>query len=153
MGYVFRLKKLADLNLQQEKKLKIELSKQINRLRDAVGLLNSYVEKERGIVSYLEKTEEESKGTGYLRAIEYQYLHQALQGVREDIMAQYNVVKKIQADADNIRQELIKASQDVKILDKLDRKCYKEYMNSLIKLEQENIEQFICNRYNIKKVI
>lgn len=149
MGYVFRLKKIADLNVQRQKKLKIEFSREMMRLQDAVELLNTYISKERDIMDYLKRMESNSS----LSALEYQYSYKSLEGVREDIAAQYDVVRKIQEDVDRIRQELVKISQDVKMLDKLDEKCYKEYIDNLTKIEQKNIDQFICNRYKIKKVI
>ncbi|WP_026485918.1 flagellar export protein FliJ [Caldanaerobius polysaccharolyticus] len=147
MGYVFRLKRIADLSLQRQKKLKSEFSLKMSHLRSAKKVLDRFIDKEKEILNHLE-----SASTKPLSALEYQYSYRSLWGVRQDLSNQLEVIEKIQKELDSIRQELVKTSQDIKMLDKLDEKCYKEYIKKLDKLEQNNIDQFVSNRY-ITKVI
>jgi flagellar FliJ protein len=120
--FKFQLQTLLNIRNQQEENLKNELGKAVQRLeKEKAELHRLNFSKDRLIMEFNEK----SRKTTVERLKEYNAYISVLS---EKIKYQKENVNSASKNVDKVREELIKAVKDRKILDKLKEKKYDEYL-------------------------
>jgi flagellar FliJ protein len=139
--FVFRLEAVLNVKRQQEENIKNELGKAMQRL-----------EAEKQKLSRLERSKEEiiaefnnkAKKTTVHKLIEF---NAYLSLLKSNISRQKERVNKAELDVDKIREELVKAVQERKILEKLKEKKHDEYLIEQKKLEQKTNDEIVSYKH------
>lgn len=139
--FIFSLEAVLNVKSQQEENKKNELGKAIHKL-----------EAERHKLAQLESTRKEiiaefnlkTKKTTIRKLIEF---NEYLSLLKSNIGQQKERVNKAELNVDKIREELVKAVQERKILEKLKEKKYAEYLTEQKKLEQKTNDEIVSYKH------
>ncbi len=139
--FIFRLEAVLNVKRQQEENIKNELGKAMQRL-----------EAEKQKLARLERSKEEiiaefnlkTKSTTVHKLIEF---NAYLSLLKSNISRQKERVNKAVLDVDKIREELVKAVQERKILEKLKEKKHDEYLIEQKKLEQKTNDEIVSYKH------
>lgn len=139
--FTFRLESVLNVKRQKEDSIKNELGKAMQKL-----------ETERQKLARLESTLEEiiaqfnlkAKKTTVHKLIEF---NEYLSLLKSNIRQQKENVNKAARNVDKIREELVKAVQERKILEKLKEKKQEEYLLDQKKLEQKTNDEIVSYKH------
>lgn len=140
--FIFKLQSVLNLRRQKEDNIKNELGIAIQRL-----------EKEKRSLSELENTldatvrefNEKTRKTTVHELIEY---NEYLSLLNSRIKSQKDNVNNAAQYVDKVREELVKAVKDRKILEKLKERHYEEFLLEQKKLEQKTNDEIVSYNYN-----
>lgn len=139
--FIFRLEAVLNVKRQKEENIKNELGKAIQRLEaEKQKLARLERSKEEIIAEFNDKT----KKTTVQKLIEF---NAYLSLLKSKIIHQKERVNKAVLDVDKIREELVKAVQERKILEKLKEKKYDEYLIEQKKLEQKTNDEIVSYKH------
>lgn len=139
--FTFRLEAVLNVKRQQEENIKNELGKAMQKLeteKQKLAQLESSMEKT--IAEFNLKT----KKTTVHKLIEF---NEYISLLKTDIKQQKETVIKAALNVDKIREELVKAVQERKILEKLKDKKHEEYLIEQKKLEQKTNDEIVSYKH------
>lgn len=140
--FIFKLESVLNIKQQQEDNKKNELGKAIQMLESErqklTGLENSQAETVR-------EFNEKAKKTTVHKLIEF---NEFLSLLNSRIKSQKENVNNASLYVDKIREELLMAVKERKILEKLKEKKHEEYLIEQKKLEQKTNDEIVSYNYN-----
>ncbi len=144
--FIFKLQSILNIRIQQEDSKKNELGK-------AIQLLEVERKKLDGLEYLLEETvkrfNEKTKKSTVHELIEY---NEYLSLLNSRIKTQKENVNNAALYVDKVREELIQAVKERKILEKLKEKKHDEYLIEQKKLEQKTNDEIISYNHNESSV-
>ncbi len=141
-GYKFKLQKLLDYKISVEEQKRNELSLAIKRLEDEKKILQELLSKQKDMNnSFQEKT---SKG---IEVNELKLLVNYIDYYKRSIKSQKINIKMADDYVGSCREELIKASQEKKMMEKLKEIDYGKYLYD----EQKNEEKLVDDLVSFKE--
>lgn len=141
--FSFRLQSVLNIKTQQEDNLKNELGKAIQRLEiEKLKLARLESELEDLVAEFNEKAK---KATVH-KLIEF---NEYLSHLTSKIKLQKENVNCAAMNVDKVREELVKAVKERKILDKFKERKKDEYLQDLKRLEQKTNDEIVS--YNHKE--
>ncbi len=141
-SFSFRLQPVLNIRIQTEDNLKNELGKAI-QLLEAEKRKHSELESELdGLVNEFNK---KTKKTTVRKLIE---VKEYLSLLDSKIKRQKENVNSAMLNVDKIREELVKAVKDRKILEKLRDRKYEEYLLEQKRLEQKTNDEIVSYNRN-----
>ncbi|MDP4179484.1 MAG: flagellar export protein FliJ [Bacillota bacterium] len=145
--FFFKLQPLLNIKTQLENNAKNELGKAVQKLeeeKDRKKQLENYRQK------YIDDFGEKSgKGMRVEKLKEYTAY---ISHLAHKIEAQNKNIKEASENVDKHREELVAIVKEIKILEKLKEKKYKEYLNELQKDEQKVIDELVSYKYTEKEL-
>lgn len=142
MGFVFRLQSVLNIKKQIEDGLKNDLGKAIIEYENQKEIYNKIEEEKKNYVDSVKTKSQEGISVGDLQ--KYGNYIGFLNNKAKEQMVN---VKNAQDNVDRYREKLIKASQERKIMDKLRKKKYTEYIKGQFKKEQQISEEISNYKY------
>jgi len=139
--FIFKLEAVLNVKRQQEENIKNELGKAIQRLEAEKQKLERL---ERNREEIIDEFNNKAKKTTVHKLIEF---NAYLSLLKSKISRQKERVNKAAMDVDKIREELVKAVQERKILEKLKEKKYDEYLIEQKKLEQKTNDEIVSYKH------
>lgn len=139
--FIFRLEAVLNVKRQQEENIKNELGKAIQRLETEKQKLAGFERSKEEIISEFNR---KTKKTTVHKLIEF---NSYLSLLKTNIIHQKERVNKAALDVDKIREELVKAVQERKILEKLKEKKHDEYLIEQKKLEQKTNDEIVSYKH------
>ncbi|MCX7746998.1 MAG: flagellar export protein FliJ [Clostridia bacterium] len=141
--FKFKLQPLLNVKIQIEDSLKNEFGKAMLKLEQ---------EKER--LSLLEYERKELIGTFNERSAQGVMVKELreytayISHMKEKMDLQKENINAAQRNVDKCREELIKASREREIIEKLKEKKYQEYLKEILKEEQKTNDEVVSYSYN-----
>lgn len=140
--FIFRLQPVLNIKLQKEENLKNELGKVIQKLEAEKRELARL---EFSLNSAVDDFNKKTVKSTVIKLIEYNeymsYLNSKIKIQKENVnYAAYNV--------DKVREELLTAVKERKILDKLKEKKQEEYLQEGKRLEQKTNDEIVSYNHN-----
>ena len=141
--FSFRLQSLLNVITQQEDNLKNELGKAVQKLEVETRRLS---ELENASAGYIAEFNEKAKKTTVHKLIEFnEYLSHLTTKIRQ----QKENVNHAALNVDKVREELVKAVKERKILDKFKEKRLEEFNLEQKKLEQKTNDEIVSYKQNV----
>jgi flagellar FliJ protein len=140
--FIFKLQSVLNLKKQNEDSKKNELGKAIQRLEAEKQKLAALEDTLENIVK--EFNEKTKKATVH-ELIEY---NEYLSLLNSRIKVQKENVNNAALNVDKVREELIFAVKERKILDKLKEKQHEEFLTEQKKLEQKTNDEIVSYNHN-----
>ena len=137
-GFIFRLQTLLNVKIQLENNIKNELGVAIKRLEEEKEILYT-MEKQKESIE-LEFNEKASFGT---KAGELFLFSTFIEKITTDIKNQKNIIKNSEDNVDKVRERLVKAVQERKVIEKLREKEYVKYTKEQLKKEQKLNDELV----------
>lgn len=139
--FSFRLQSVLNVKLQREDNLKNELGKAIQRLEEEKARL---AELEKSLGDTVAEFNEKAKKTTVHKLIEF---NEYLSLLNSRIKQQKENVNCAALNVDKIREELLKAVKERKILEKLKEKKHDEFLLEQKKLEQQTNDEIVSYKH------
>jgi flagellar FliJ protein len=141
--FVFRLQPIYNLKIQMEEIAKNKLNRALGELRRRQQKLISLHNDKNACINEL--AEKYSHGvTSHVLKIYNSYIFQ----LDVKITMQKENIKFAQKNVDKVREELIRASQEKEMFEKLREKKYADFLNDLLKSEQRLADEIVCYKEN-----
>lgn len=147
MAYNFKFEKVEELYVQNKDRIKNDLSRHMFILNNQYDVLNNLKLRELDLSDSFGKLCENE-----ISPLSMQCFYESIYVNNENIKNQLNNINKTENKIEKIRKELIKANQDIQIMDKLDEKYRYEYNTAENKKILTEIETYVVNRYNSKVI-
>lgn len=150
MKFNFRLEKVLDLRKRKEQ----ECEKQLANLKELLRREETFLEelKEEAARTGAKIGEVQNADKEALDMREILRYYDYLESVREKISAQILQIKKVIADIERKRKELIEASKERKVMEKLKDNQYQKFKENLETVERKFLDEIGTIRYNQKRV-
>lgn len=145
--FKFRLEQLLNIKIQKEDLIKIKLATELKRLDIENEKLNLLVEENQKQISNYKTLL--SCGTPISKIKEYNSYIFKLERKIEAQKLNINVIVK---NVDKIRSELIKMSQERKMLEKLKINKLVAFEKEMLKEEQKMVDEIVSYRQNLNLV-
>lgn len=137
-GFKFRLQKILEHRETLENIKKGEFGKVQSRLRVEIDRLTELENAKQAIAK-----EKEEKSKASITMNELQKYNNYLMDLSGKIKEQIEVIEQVKQEVEEVRLELIEATKDKKIIEKLKTRDYQEFLyEEKIKEEKEN-DQFV----------
>ena len=140
--FIFKLQSVLNLRKQKEDNIKNELGIAIQRLEQEKRSLS---ELENTLDATVREFNEKTRKTTVHELIEY---NEYLSLLNSRIKSQKDNVNNAAQYVDKVREELVKAVKDRKILEKLKERHYEEFLLEQKKLEQKTNDEIVSYNYN-----
>jgi flagellar FliJ protein len=137
-GYNFKLQKLLDYKISIEEQKKNELSLAIKRLEEEKGVLEELLNKQKEMDSKFQKKTSEG-----IEVNELKLLVNYIDYYKRRIKSQMINIKMAEDYMESCRDELIKASQEKKMMEKLKEIDYGKYLYSEQKKEEKLVDDLV----------
>lgn len=144
-GFNFRLQSLLNIRQQIEDSLKNELGKAIRKLEEEKQILRRLEMCEKKSIQELKNRT--AMGIMVEKLKEFNLF---LSHLRKRISWQKENVNHARNNVDKVREELIKASQEREMIDKLKNKKYNTYLYGLKKKEQRVYDEIVSYKRSSK---
>lgn len=144
--FKFKLETVLNVKERKEEQLKHELM-QIQALKIREEQLLSEVKEKRAYIS-MEKSDENKKGTDIQNLVNFeQYLGVLLKKIDDT----QNSIKVLEKKADIKRVEVVEASRQKKVFEKLKEKQFGEFQKVVIQNEQKVLDEMAVSKFNRKE--
>ncbi|NLK86685.1 MAG: flagellar export protein FliJ [Clostridiaceae bacterium] len=140
--FIFKLQSVLNLKQQQEESKKNELGKAIQMLEAERSKLS---ELEDSMTASVKEFNEKTKKATVHKLIEF---NEYISLLNSKIKSQKDNVNNAAQYVDKVREELLKAVKERKILEKLKEKKYEEYLMEQKKLEQKTNDEIVSYNHN-----
>lgn len=140
--FIFKLQSVLNLRKQKEDNIKNELGIAIQRLEQEKRRLS---ELENTLDATVREFNEKTRKTTVHELIEY---NEYLSLLNSRIKSQKDNINNAAQYVDKVREELVKAVKDRKILEKLKERHYEEFLLEQKKLEQKTNDEIVSYNYN-----
>ena len=140
--FIFKLQSVLNIKQQQEDNKKNELGKAIQSLEAEKQILNGL---ESSLADTVREFNEKAKKTTVHKLIEF---NEYLSLLNSKIKSQKENVNNAALYVDKVREELVMAVKERKILEKLKEKKHEEYIIEQKKLEQKTNDEIVSYNYN-----
>lgn len=140
--FIFKLQSVLNLRKQKEDNIKNELGIAIQRLEQEKRRLS---ELENTLDATVREFNEKTRKTTVHELIEY---NEYLSLLNSRIKSQKDNVNNAAQYVDKVREELVKAVKDRKMLEKLKERHYEEFLLEQKKLEQKTNDEIVSYNYN-----
>jgi flagellar FliJ protein len=140
--FSFRLQAVLNIKKQTEDNLKNELGKALQRLEHEKQVLLQLQEGQDSYVMQLNTAGKKGIIVDKIREfnIYIRILH-------DHILKQKTNITNAQKNADNYREQLVKAVQEREILEKLKERQYQEYLHAIVQEEQKQNDEVAGYKY------
>ena len=145
--FKYNLQSLYNLRIQLEEIAKNKMSKALKELKIQNDLLYKYIDDREICISELIKVYEEGI-PGYIAKAYSTYLSQ----INNKIIRQKENIKLARKNVDTVREELIKATQEREMLEKLRERKYAAYLQEVNKLEQRLTDELVSYKESRKSI-
>jgi len=144
--FSFSLQTVLSVKERKEEELKRELMK-LQALKLEQQLLLAEIENEKR-AAYREKFKHHHAGTdiSLLRQFE-----EYISALRAAVTKTENKIKELENKADKKRNEVVEASKEKKILEKLKERDFGEFKKIVLKNEQDVLDEIAISKYNRKE--
>ncbi|WP_291964884.1 flagellar export protein FliJ [Caloramator sp.] len=138
MNYKFKLEKLLELKLKREDSLKLEVSEYLNKIKIKKDQIENIKEK----INFSKNNKINSAFSYDLKNyISYiNYLESKLIEEQKNLIILENELEKI-------KEQLINATKERKVLENLKEKSYNEFLSELNKIENKIIDEMAIINY------
>ncbi len=140
--FLFKLQPVLNLKQQQEENKKNELGKAVQMLEAEKHRL---AELENSLAAAVEEFNEKTRKTTVHKLIEF---NDYLSVLNSKIKSQKENVNNAASYVDKVREELLTAVKERKILEKLKEKKHDEYLIEQKKLEQKTNDEIVSYNHN-----
>ncbi len=130
-GFNFRLQRVLDLRITIEDQIKNQLGVIRNEVKKEEDTLERFLSEQRQRLDQVE-----GKATGEVSPWDMTLEVQYLQNLRNRIQLQHHKIQDLKVAEEKKREELLKASQDRKILEKLKERKFEEFQKTVESKEQ-----------------
>lgn len=143
MAFKYQFETILNLKIRIEDMKKGELKLALEKL-----------EKEKEKLNKLEKEKEEQyeifkeKQKGKFTAEDLKLFNNYINSLNKKIYYQATMVAKEEKNVNKVREELIKASKEKKMFEKLKEKKLEEYMQEYYAQEQQVVDNIVSFKYN-----
>ena len=142
-SFKFRLQSILDYKKKREDEEKEKLAKLMQALSaEEKVLLNLQHLLAREKEEYREK-----QRAGTLNLEELKMYHAYIKKVENDIVLQTQKIQKLNAEVENQRQQLLKATQEKKVFEKLKDKHHGDFLQEIEEEERKMIDELATVRY------
>ena len=141
--FSFKFETVLRVKEKKEEELKRELMR-LQALKIEQEHLHERIDRERNQV-HAEKGREKEAGIDIMRLVYYETY---LNNLRKKIHATEMKIKEFGKMADDKRDEVIQASKEKKIFEKLKEKHFNEFKKTIISNEQKQLDEVAINKYN-----
>ena len=149
MKFTFKLEKVLDLRKRKEQERERELANLKELLMRAEAFLEELKKEAVKISGKMSALQGESKERLDIKELLRYYDY--LEGLRKNISLQITQIKKLITDIEKKREELIQASKERKIIEKLKDNQYKKFKKTLDAWEQKFLDEVGTAHYNQKR--
>ena len=144
--FIFKLETVLNVKERREEQLKHELMK-LQALKIREEQLLGEVKEKRAYISR-QKSDENKKGTDIQNLIHFeQYLGVLLKKIDDTQKS----IKVLEEKADTKRVEVVEASREKKVFEKLKEKQFGEFQRIVIQNEQKVLDEMAVTRFNRKE--
>jgi len=143
--FKYRLQPLLNIKIQKEDLIQIKLANELKKLETETAKLNFLIEKNNALINDYKKSL--AKGLHVSKIQEYNVYFSIMDRKIEEQRLYINIIRK---NVDKIRDELIKISQERKMLEKLKAKKLEELRISMLRDEQKLIDELVSYKENLK---
>ncbi|MCX7695799.1 MAG: flagellar export protein FliJ [Caloramator sp.] len=138
MNYKFRLEKLLELKIKNEESLKLEMSEYLNKINIKKNQIDSIKEK-----IYYSKNNKCNSNFSYDLKNYISYINYLESKLLEE-QKNLNILEK---ELDKIKEQLINASKERKVIENLKEKSYYDYLLEINKIESKNNDEMAIINY------
>ena len=143
MAFKYQFETILNLKIRMEDMKNAELKLALERLENEKNKLKKLVsEKEVEEENIKEKQKEK------FTADDLRFFNNYISSLNRKIEYQATIVKKEEKNVEKVREELIKASKEKKMFEKLKEKKYEEYMHEYYAQEQQVVDNIVSFKYN-----
>ncbi len=132
--FTFRLRKLEDSKRYLEKQKALQLAEKIR-------LLEFEKQKLMALIEQKEALQREMKSRSAFKALEMIHFWQFLGKLRRTIAEQKKQLGEVEKAVEVVREELMKISQEKKVLEKLHEKNYQAYLKESNREDQKFVDE------------
>lgn len=144
--FVFKLQAVLNLKKQIESNLKNELGKAVQELERQKQILKDIESERDEYIGEIKSKSSSGISVGLLR--EY---NSYLSLLKDRMDLQKNNIICAQKNVDKCREELVKAVQERKMMEKLREKKYEEHIKEQQKMEQKIIDEIASFNYKVSE--
>lgn len=138
--FKFRLQKVLDIKQKEEESIKIRLQKELSNKKNIEEMLFRYnLEKEKGMYEFAESILEKKIKLNYISRLDGK-----IQGCKVNLL-------KVEENIRGVRSELLECTKELKAMEKLKDKKYREYMDEINRIEQIQNDEFALSSF-IKRI-
>ncbi len=141
--FSFKFETVLRVKEKKEEELKRELMR-LQALRIEQEQLLEKIDNEKRR-AYGEKAREKQGGIDIMSLVYYEAY---LNNLRKKISATEKKIKELEKKADDKRVEVIEASKEKKIFEKLKEKHFSEFKKMVVSNEQKQLDEIAVNKYN-----
>jgi len=143
MAFKYQFETILNLKIRMEDMKKGELKLAIDKLEKEKEKLNHLI-KEKEMQYEIVKEKQKERFT----AEDLRLFNNYINALSKKIDYQTNIVEKEEKKVDKIREELIKASKEKRMFEKLKEKKLEEYMREYYASEQQVVDNIVSFKYN-----
>ena len=141
--FIFSMESLLSLKSRMEEQKKQEFGEAMNRLEHEKNVLNSlHSEKEFIMIRLRESV------SNRINPIDFQNLTNYVEVVKKKIIAQMGVIIEAEKFVEKKRLDLVAATKERKMLDKIKEKKREEYIEEEKKQEQKINDEIVSYKYS-----
>lgn len=136
--FQFNLQPLFNIKVQMEEMAKNKLSKALKELANQEMLLSKYLNDKASCIDELSSKFKDGLPSFILKSYSL-YIAQ----LNDKITRQKEIIKLAKKNVDTVREELLKATQEREMIEKLKEKKYAAYLHEINKQEQKLTDELI----------
>lgn len=138
MNYKFKLEKLLELKIKNEDSLKIKFSECLNKIIIKKNQIDNIKEK-----IYYSKNNKYNTNFSYDLKNYISYINY----LENKLLEEQKNLNVLEIELDKIKEQLINASKERKVLENLKEKSYNEYLHEINKIESKNNDEMAIINY------
>lgn len=143
--FVFKLQTALNLKIKEEDRVKEELRRLTNRCQEEFDVLAALEERLGQLEDRLRRRQEARVDVAEIqRCLDY------LPVMKDRILRQKEVIRRIKEEIEKTRQELVEIMRERKVLEKLRERHFAQYLVEVNREEQKIIDEMATNGYNRK---
>ena len=147
--FKFRLEKVLDLRKKKEEERERELAELKKLLAKEEQFLQQLQRESTALRRKIARLQDENDRSldieELLRHSDY------LEHLRDKILSQIETVKQVISDVENKRQELVEASKEKKVIEKLKEQQYKRFRTAVEEWEQRTLDEIGTSNYSHRR--
>ena len=141
--FVFQMESMLRLKSRIEDQKKQEFAKALQRVEEEKAVLEKFFRDKSDAINKL-------KGDINIRIspIDFGLTNRYIEFTKEKIVIQKGVIIKVEQLLEQARLELVEATKERKMLDKLKEKKFEEYIDEEKKQEQKMVDEIVSYKYS-----
>lgn len=142
-SFKFRLQNILDYKQKREDEEKEKLAKLMQALSAEEKVLSNF----QHMLAREKEEYREKQRVGTLNLDELKMYHAYIKKIENDIVFQTQKIQKLKVEIENQRQQLLKATQEKKVFEKLKDKHHEDFVKEIEEEERKMIDELATVRY------